>query len=341
MHKRRRKIKWLSIAFGVGATAIFAVSAFFLISNKKEMLQKIALKQIGNSFSNIDFKTYDRLGKEISIISDNVCVDQEGNYIFKNLVSTFTLANGEPLTISAVTTKALREDKTECEFIGNVKLSTESGLLLESEKLFVDSNKKIAKGDTSVVISQQDTQLSAQKYFYDVNSNTFTLSENAQGTLKTDKVSANQLIIRFDDAHGKKMGSMDALGNVKFSTESGLLLESETLFVDCNQKIARGDTSVVISQEDTQLSGQRYFYDANSNIFTLNENAKGTFKTDKISANQLIIRFDDAHGKKVKSMDALGDATYVTQYYTLKAKQNILYTEKEMKARENVSLLYK
>jgi LPS export ABC transporter protein LptC len=214
LRRRRGKIKLLSILFALAGAAIFAVLTKFILDAKKATSKESFAIQKINSFSEMKFKTYDKNGKEINVASESVYETKKDEYVLKNSVSSFALSNGEFLTISADVAKAVKKDKTECEFTGNVKLSTESGFLMKTEKLFVYFNKKIATGDVDVAISQDDTKLSSKKYFFDMNDYVLTLTGDAKGFLRTSKISSDKLIIRFDGSGGKKVKSIDALKNV-------------------------------------------------------------------------------------------------------------------------------
>ncbi|MDR2723850.1 MAG: LPS export ABC transporter periplasmic protein LptC [Holosporaceae bacterium] len=220
MYKRRRtRIKLISILFAGGAVALLVVLAIFLLDTKKMSPGEFFLSRKGNSFSKVQFKTYDHNKKEISLQADDVCENEKNNYTLKNMLSTFALPNGKILIVTANSTKVHRKDKTLCELIGNVKLSMESGLRLETDKMFIDFTKKIANGDTEIIISQDDTKLFAEKYIYDSESNILTLKGKARGLFGINKISSDELIIHLDNTCGENIKSILATGDVVYSGE--------------------------------------------------------------------------------------------------------------------------
>jgi LPS export ABC transporter protein LptC len=302
LRTRRAKIKFISILFAVAAVGIFVMLSAFLIGTKKDMFEGNAFRHGKNSFSNVSFKTFDSSGKNISLKSDEVYESQKDHYVFKNLVSAFALSNGELVTVSANQTKAIRKDRTECEFIGNVKLSTESGLLMESEKLFVDCNKKIASGDSDVVISQENTHLSAKGYFFDMNNNTLTLNNKANGSFKSNKISANKMIICFNDMHKKSVKSIDAFENANFTTPDYTLKASKSILYTENE--VKASQNVVLFYHKDSSS---YDVRADSMQAKINNGALGTVKAN----GSLIIKTKDA---KIRSDSGILDGDNVNVF---------------------------
>jgi LPS export ABC transporter protein LptC len=182
-----------------------------------------------NFFSEVRLKTYNKDGKEINLKSDDIYEAKKDSYVLRNLVSTLPLPNGEILTVSAATTNALHSTEAKCDFIGNVKLSTESGLLLETEQLSVDLNKKIASGDCEVTISQDDARLSSRRYYFDVDRNVVTLTDSARGIFKSNNINSDQLIIRFDDINKKNIKSIDAIGNTSYAAKNYTLSAKQSI----------------------------------------------------------------------------------------------------------------
>jgi LPS export ABC transporter protein LptC len=295
----------LSVLFALVAVGIFIGSIILLTDTKKEASEGSFFRQKKNSFSNVRFKTYDRAGREISVKSDSVSENRKDHYTLEKLVSTFALSDGELLTVSADVTDAVRNDKAVCEFTGNVKLSTKSGLLLQTEKLFADCDKKIAKGDTAVVISREDMRVSADKYFFDMDANSFTLTGSAEGSFKTGKISSDKLIIRFSDINKKDVKSMDALGNAIYVTTNYTLKAEKSILYTADEVKAQQNANLFYRQ-----NSKSYYVRAN---FMRAQIHKGAPET--ITANGSLI---------IKTKDA-----------TIRADKGIL-TENEIKVFENV-----
>jgi LPS export ABC transporter protein LptC len=293
----------LSVVFAIAAAGTFAAAVIFLIDPQKEASGGVSFRKNKNSFSDVSFKTYDRAGKEINIKCDSVSENQKDQYIFENLVSTFELSGGELLTVSANTTKAVRKDKTECEFLGNVKLSTKSGLLMKTEKLFVDCNKKIAGGDSDVVISQENVNLSAKKYFFDMDANVFTLDHDAKGSMKSGKISADRLIIRFDDVHQKSVKSMDAFGNATYIAQDFDLRAQQSILYTKDEVKAHKNVRLICRQ-----NSNAYDVRADSMQARIRNGVPGEVKANGsliIKTKDVIIRADKGvfFGDDVKVFD--------------------------------------
>jgi lipopolysaccharide export system protein LptA len=219
----------------------------FIVENKKEIYGDTSLSQRNNYFSEVKIKTHDKRGKEINLKSDDIYETKKDNYTLKNIVSTFTLSNGEVGTISADVSNAIRGEKTECEFIGNVILSTESGLLIKTEELLVDFNKKTASGNAAVAISRDNVTVSAKKYFFSMEENVLTLADDAKGFFKSDKVSSNKMIIRFDAA--KNIQSVNAIGNAVYISKNYQLKAKSGILYYPDKALAQEDV-VLLYRKD-------------------------------------------------------------------------------------------
>jgi lipopolysaccharide export system protein LptA len=292
LRKRRVKIKFISILFGLLAAGIFIVLVTVILDTKNALLDD------GSSASRIKFKTHGRNKGEIVAEVDSIYGDQKGVYSLKNMVSSFTLSNGELLTICADRVKAVRKDKMECEFLGNVKLSMESGLLIETRRLFADFNKKTATGTDEVVIFQDDTRLSAKEYIFDMEKNTAILINDAKGFLKADKINADKLVICFDDMYKKSIRSMEAIGNAVYIADTYTLKAKRSILYSMDK---------VEAQEKVVL-----FY--------------------KKDGNNYDIRSDFMHAKinngKLDDIEAFGSLIIKTKDVAIRADRGILKGDK-------------
>ncbi|MDR0968594.1 MAG: LPS export ABC transporter periplasmic protein LptC [Holosporaceae bacterium] len=262
MRNRRTKIKIISIFFALAGATIFFVLINFAKNAKKAAFDGELPTQKINSFSEAKFKAYDKDGKEVSIKSESVSEERKDDYVLKNSTSAFTLSNGEVLTIFANLAKAVSPDKTAWKFDGAVTVSMDSGLLINTEKMFVDQTKKIASGDSEVVIRKGDAKLSSKKYFFDMNERVLTLIGDAKGFLKSNKVASEKLIIRFDDA-GKNIKSADAINKVvlfyekedkKYEVRSDVMLAQ---IRGGEVESAKASGSLIIKTKDAIIRGRR------------------------------------------------------------------------------------
>jgi LPS export ABC transporter protein LptC len=285
LRKRRVKIKFISILFVLLAAGIFVALVTVILDTKNAILGGNFLKLNGSSVSKIKLKTHHN-GKEITMESENVFYgNQKDVYTLKNMVSSFALPNGELLTVSADTVKAVRKDKTECEFMGNVKLSTKSGLLIETTRLLADFNKKIATGTDEVVISQDDSKISAKEYFFDMEKNTVTLINNAKGLFKANKINSDKLVICFDDMYKKSIRSMEAFGNITYVTDAYTLKAQKSILYSAN-KVEAYENVILLYKKD----GDNYDIRSNSMCAKINNG-----KLDDIEAlGSLIIKTKNA-----------------------------------------------
>jgi lipopolysaccharide export system protein LptA len=299
LYKRRRtRIKFIAVFFVVVAAAILAALMVFIFGTKKTFLGDSFSSQNDNFFYKVRLRAYGNNVKEINLLSDDIHESGKDSYVLKNMLSTFTLTNGETLTISADVTKAVGEGKMQCEFTENVKLSTKSGLMAETAKMFLDIDEKTARGDMAIVITIKDTKLSGGKYLCDMNNNVLTLSHNAEGTNKIGKINADELIIYFDDANKKNIRRMNATGNAIYSADIYTIKAKKLLYG--NDMIEAQNDIVLLFQKDGNSykvqaafmrahisQGTIAYVEASGSLLIKTKDAtihanKGTFKGDKI-----------------------------------------------------------
>jgi lipopolysaccharide export system protein LptA len=173
-----------------------------------------------NVFSRISYKTYDTNGKEITISSEKIMEEKKNNFVLQQMTSSFSLSDGETGSISADTTKLIKEDKTTCEFIGNVKFSTSSGLQLKTEKSIVDFGKKTANGNTDIFVEKDNVRLGARNYHLDIGNKIATLTGNAYGISDKYTISCDKMIVSFAGdlkklSDTKLIKSINAEGNAR------------------------------------------------------------------------------------------------------------------------------
>lgn len=167
-----------------------------------------------NTFSNFSYKTYDSKGHEIVLHAENVSEGEKNMYEFDKVKSTIALSNGETAIISANKIVASQKDKVVCNFIGDVQLSTSSGLLMKTEISTIDFSKKTAKGEKKISISNNDTKISADRYSVNLESKTANLFGNIKGEIfSQNNISANYALISFDNNSKDHIGYVQLSGN--------------------------------------------------------------------------------------------------------------------------------
>jgi lipopolysaccharide export system protein LptA len=270
------------VALGVViALAIPVISAKKLISSID-----INLKGKNNAFSKVTFKTKDDKGREISLSSDKVSEAKKDNFIFENMTLTFSMSNGENGTVSADITKAVRADQTLCEFIGNVRLKTDAGLLIETEKSLVDFTKKIASGNAGIMISRKDVKASSREYLFDINENVLTLTGDVKGFLRTDKVTSDKKIIHFAEEYGKSAKSIEVIGNAFYVATNYQLRARKNILHSGNNVEAHEQVILLYKKNDNR-------YDVRSDHMHALLDEHGTI-SDIVATGSLIIKTKDA-----------------------------------------------
>jgi lipopolysaccharide export system protein LptA len=194
------------------------VSVLAPVISAKKYAAKMAFRlgSDGNAFSNISFRTNDSHGRKVTLTSDRVSENKKDNFIFENTTLTFTMANGENGRICADVTRTARADRTVCELVGNVELKTDGGLLIKTAQSLVDFDKKIVVGATNIVISKKELKASSRKYSFDMNRNILRLNDNARGSVGTDQVTANEMVIHFDNMNEKSAKYIEAIGDASY-----------------------------------------------------------------------------------------------------------------------------
>jgi LPS export ABC transporter protein LptC len=261
----RVKVKAIAIFFAfLGLFLIGCVVAFIMTAKRQGASDSLAQPPSNaiskNMFSNFSYKTCDSNGKEIVLTSDEVLENKKDNYQLKNIASTFTLSNGEKCFISADTTKAINSDRTVCDFVGHVTLRSESGLLLQTERSFVDFNRKTASGDTAISITGRGIDVSGDKYHFDLNKNMIVLTGNAKGviqiksSLQKKMIFSDQIVIYLDTKSKKPFKSLEAIKNAKFVSEDYQLTAQEKIVCDNNEMTAISNVELICNKNEQQYT---------------------------------------------------------------------------------------
>jgi lipopolysaccharide export system protein LptA len=204
---------------------------------------KFAINTNANMFSNISYKTYDSNGKEITLSSEKVTEEEKNNFVFQQMTSNFSLSNGENCSVSADTTKLIKEDKTICEFTGNVKFSTSSGVQLKTEKSVVDFEKKTADGNSDIFVEKDNARLGARNYHLDIENKIAILTGNAHVTSNNHTISCDKMIVCFlgdlkNLSDTKSIKSINAEGNAKLASPNYTLTAKKNILYTAASTVA-------------------------------------------------------------------------------------------------------
>ncbi|GHU16981.1 hypothetical protein FACS189472_03230 [Alphaproteobacteria bacterium] len=369
MRRRRRRIKFISIVFALLAVGIIVFVMIYILDTENSSSEKFQFTDSSaeSVLSEISYKTYDSKGKEITLSSKKITEEKKDNYLFENMTSNFQLSDGESGSVSSDKTKLIRDDKTICEFFGNVKFTTSSGLVLKTEKSIVDFNKKTAVGNTDISIEKDGLQLSSNGYLFDINNNIVTLTGNVRGFLyqrdvgsdnaslpsesyasaifnaetASEKENAsgaticcNKIVIHFmrkKDAGNlsKSVKSIDAIGNASCTSPDYTLTAKKNILY---QRDVGSDNASLPSESyaSTIFNAEAASkIIADSNVTLRHKSDGSTVYCDKMVINLDGDNLSDM--KSVKSIDATGNAKCTSPDYTLTAAK-ILYQRGVTKA---------
>ncbi|GHU11244.1 hypothetical protein FACS189449_02300 [Alphaproteobacteria bacterium] len=327
MRRRRRRIKFISIVFALLAVGIIAFVLAYVLDTKNSDCDtfQFANSSAESVLSDVTYKTYDAGGKEITLSSKRITEEKKDNYILEKMISDFQLSDGERGNISSNTTKVIKDDKTICEFSGNVKFTTSSGLEMTTEKSIVDFNQKTAVGNTDLLMEKDGLRLSSNNYHFDLDNNVATLIGNAKGFSNENTIYSDKMVIRFfskketgnlsNTKPEKSIKSVDAIGHVKCTSADYILTAQKNILYT--------PQSVV----------------ADSNVVLVYKSDGSTVYCDKMV---IVLESDNlSDAKSIKSVDAIGHARCTSTDYILTAQKNIMYTSQSIIADSNVTLIYK
>ncbi len=215
MYNRKFKVRFFAILFLCVAAAIAVALLVPALSVKSAFFDNKEVQKERNTFSDVKFKSQDKNGREIDVLADSVQDQGSDNFKLNKVESKFTLSENDTATIVADATHVFRENKNQCELLGNVKLTTDSGLTLVTEQSFVDFDKSFITGNCDVTITYSTTKLFGDSYSFDANTRTLILIGNANGVMNSDTVTANKLTVVFTVNDNKtSVKEMTAVGNV-------------------------------------------------------------------------------------------------------------------------------
>jgi len=286
LHRRRSKIRFISSIF-----AAFAVFVGYLVVRSVLTMKDVTPKNEkvfssdNHTFSDITYKVYNNGAKGMSLKSSEVQKVENGSLSFKKLVSNFRISENKRGTISADRTFALDEAAKQCKFIGNVKLSTDDGLSIRTDLSFVDFDKQTARGNSPVSVIQNDMELRANQYDFDLMHQIFTLIDHAEGHIKQDLINADKLIIELADIGNQSVKKVNAIGNALYKSEYYSIRATKCINYTPDNVDAYQNANLVYSRNGTN-------YDISANhIF-------GKLKANKVERakmmGNLVIKFRDS-----------------------------------------------
>lgn len=177
-----------------------------------------------NEFSNVFYKSYDdKNSNDFSLTSSKIKEKDGADFDFQDLVSTFQISENEMGTISAKESHLVSKNSKKCSFRGDVKLTTNNGLKLQTEESFVDLDKKIAKGNTDIFITQNGSNLFSKKYYFDMKNKIITLEKQVKGCIEKNEISSDKLVLEFEKILSKDLKKIYAFGNPIYKTENYIL----------------------------------------------------------------------------------------------------------------------
>lgn len=212
----KRKSIAISVAF-LALIAIFILAKIIIAvfwSEHSAIRHLIPIQSDKNTFSNFSYKTYDSKGQEVVLHAENVSEEKKDVYKFEKVKSTLTLSDGETVLVSANKIVALQKNKMTCEFIGDVQLSTSSGIVMETEISKIDFSKKLVEGGKRISISNDNTKISADRYSVNLELKIADLFGNVTGTMPSgDRISAARAVISFDSSSKNHIKNVRLSGN--------------------------------------------------------------------------------------------------------------------------------
>ncbi len=326
MLNRKWKIRAISFLFVGAAGFIFYKVGRSAFSVTKVIHERESLRvSEKNEFSDVVYTSFDENSNKIMLKSVKVKETNNEIFDFDNMATTFNISPEETATIFADETRLVSKDSRQCEMSGNVKLSTEEGLLLETEKSFVDIDKKFACGDTDIRITQDGTKFFAKKYQFDMGKKIVTLIKDVKGNISGDLITADKLIVEFNKVIGKDLKKAHAFGNSSYKTQ---------------QYDLKAVKDIVYTKQYAEANGNVYldFEKNKRNYHVRSEHIKMNFKENVIkkvvAQNNLKIKIDNTtsisgdHGVLVGDfLTVTGDTVISNEKGKILCKKAILNTK--------------
>ncbi len=238
-----------------------------------------------NEFSDVEYSSFDKDSNKITLKSLKIREETNDSFDFTQLTTTFKISPEETITVLADQTHFISQKFKQAEMKGNVKLFTGNGLLLKTEESLIDIDQKIAKGDTDIIITQNDTKLSAKKYHFDMNRKIVTLTKNVKGSLSNDLIATDKLVIEFEKEIGKDFKNVHALGNSFYKTNKYNLKANKEIIYKKDSAEASGNVEL-----DFVKNKKSYYINTDKLMMSFQNNI-----IKRITAyNNLVIRIDNS-----------------------------------------------
>lgn len=321
MLRRRWKIKAISLTFLLLAVGIlFKLLSSLIVFEKIFPKHKILILPLDkNKFFGVSHTSFSEDSNEFSLKSSEVSEVDKDKFNFKNLETNFKISENENGKITADESHVVTSESKKCDFKGNVKLTTDSGLTLQTEESFVDLNKKIAQGNTDILITQDKTKLYSKKYYFDMDKKTVILIDQVKGDVKGNFISTDKLTVEFDKSVGKDIKKIFAEGNSLYRTPQYTLKSKGS--IDYMKDKAKADKNVELHYKKSDR-----IYDINAShmkVDFLGNSIKKIYAYDK-----LMIKTDNSTTIKGKKGILENDLLTVTENVIISDKRGVVFCDK-------------
>jgi hypothetical protein len=264
LYKRRKfYITALTVVFVVIALAIALLLFKMIVAGSKRTACDEVVSHGGDesSFRDLSYAMHTKDGKEITIKSDKVIETGKNRYVFENVKSTFTLSSGDVVTVQADITNATNESRTKCDLSGNVRLFTKSGLSLQTQKAFVDFDKKIVQGNGEVALelsptnekSGKKTALKGKNFCFDFHKNTLTVLESVKGNVNANTITSGNIVICFENPAEGSVKKIDATQNPTFATKYYTVSAKNSIVYSPGKVHANGNVIFAYHKSDKNI----------------------------------------------------------------------------------------
>lgn len=302
MHKRKNKIRIFSLLFVIAAVSIAGVILAPFFHVKEVLTPSDSLKEMEtDSFDGIHIALYDSRDRRMDVSAGRVS-EKGANYVLKRMTSRFMVSE-EKCEVSSDIAKSLANEQLDLS--GNVQLKTNSGLSLNTEHSLINTERKTAKGNCKVIITKDNSKISGDKYFINLEKKYLNIEGNAKAEHFGKNLVANQLGVYFNTS---KIEEVIAVGSVTYS--------SKIYFMTANKM---------------HYKKQKLTTNGSVDVFNIQKN-------ERICSDQMLAYFDD--NDRPVNVQFIGNAKYFSRECTLKSSK-LLYRGNQINAIGNVVLDYK